>query len=137
MTRAYRRPLRSRGHALTYRRVNLSAATQAATLAYDPSWQACTFSIALVHVTGDVTTDGGIVGLRAWSPKRFRAWEPWMQGRNQAVFVSTLPGNGCNDCNGCNGRNRSRYQGRNQATLSAPRSTLIIQSLVTCGDTIR
>ena len=54
--------------------------------------KACTFSVALVHVIGDVTADGGISGLRAWSPKRFRAWEPWMQGRNQAVFVSTLPG---------------------------------------------
>eukprot|EP00966_Prymnesium_polylepis_P103891 2405808-Prymnesium_polylepis.1 len=118
--------------------------------------KSCTFSIALLMLTGDVTTDGGISDLRAWcaypsartlelpieagaacgvallkparthsslstappvlsrrSPKRFRAHEPWMQGRNQAVFVSTLP----------QPENRSLGEG----ALSDPRPSLLVQ----------
>ena len=49
--------------------------------------KACTFSVAFLELTGRVTSDGGITELRCWTAHRFRAFEPWAQGRNQALFA--------------------------------------------------
>ena len=48
---------------------------------------ACKFSLSLVHLTREVTADGGLRSLRAWTSYRHQApREDWLQGRNQALF---------------------------------------------------
>ena len=41
--------------------------------------KACTFSIAHLELSADVTPDGGLTALRCWASQRFRAFEPWAQ----------------------------------------------------------
>ena len=47
---------------------------------------ACKFSISMVHLTGQVTADGGLASLRAWASQRVGVPASWIQGRNQALF---------------------------------------------------
>mmetsp|Transcript_50193 Transcript_50193/g.167729 ORF Transcript_50193/g.167729 Transcript_50193/m.167729 type:complete len:517 (+) Transcript_50193:41-1591(+) len=49
---------------------------------------ACHFMVALVQVTATVTSDGGVVELRAWASKRWPSKDVWAQGRNQAIFAA-------------------------------------------------
>lgn len=46
----------------------------------------CTFGLLLLHLTADVTPDGGLHHLRAWRSQRFVSSTAWSTGRNQAVF---------------------------------------------------
>ena len=51
------------------------------------------FSVSLLHVSAEHTTDGSLTQLLAWCrPEHDSAWsdEPWMQGRNQALFAASL-----------------------------------------------
>jgi len=47
----------------------------------------CKFSLSKLHLTRTLTADGGISELRAWSGWRSSLISPWLQGRNQALFV--------------------------------------------------
>ena len=52
---------------------------------------ACKFSVSLLHLTRDITPDGGLRMLRAWASHRTKVLDNWMQGRNQAIFASPTP----------------------------------------------
>ena len=47
----------------------------------------CDFSVSQLHVTARPAAGGGISGLRAWVIARHIHRQPWLRGRNQALFV--------------------------------------------------
>ena len=49
---------------------------------------ACKFSISKVHLTRQLTADGGLKELRSWASYRHSVLDDWLQGRNQALFVT-------------------------------------------------
>ena len=53
----------------------------------------CDFSIAQLQLTGVATPSGGLSSVRAWQSQRYTSTVPWVQGRNQALFVAaSAPG---------------------------------------------
>ena len=48
---------------------------------------ACKFSVSQVHLTRELTPDGGLKSLRAWTSQRISIVNEWLQGRNQALFA--------------------------------------------------
>ena len=50
--------------------------------------KACTFMVGKIEIAGTPTEDGGLANLRVWASSRMRAFLPWAQGRNQALFAA-------------------------------------------------
>lgn len=48
----------------------------------------CKFSISPLHLQRELTENGGVRKLQAWATQRIQIHDPWLQGRNQALFVS-------------------------------------------------
>ena len=49
--------------------------------------QPCNFGISQLQLTGQPTPDGGVRKLRAWVHPTLVFEQPWVQGRNQALFT--------------------------------------------------
>ena len=48
----------------------------------------CHFSVSPLHLQRELTREGGLRKLQAWTPQRVQLHEPWLQGRNQALFMA-------------------------------------------------
>jgi len=49
--------------------------------------QPCDFGVSQLQLTGQPTPDGGVSKLRAWVHPTLAFEQPWVQGRNQALFT--------------------------------------------------